>query len=148
MNRRLYAWSEAENKLHDTQGGFRPGRRCADQLFTLRETVSERRERGKSTYLCYVDVRKAYDKVWRDGLWLSLWRMGMRSNMYRMIKSMFSTMRRQVTIEGGVSAEFGIDLGVAQGAVTSPFLYAAFINSLLVKLADSGAGVTIDDDLR
>ena len=131
LNQRLYNWSESHTTLHDAQGGFRPGRRSTDSIFALREAVSERRERGLATFCCFVDVRKAYDRVWRDGLWLALWNIGVCSTMFRMIRSMFVHMRRQVAVEGQTSGQFPVELGVAQGAVLSPILYAIFINSLL-----------------
>ena len=39
-------------------GGFRKGRGCPEQLFTLSELVKLRRLRGRSTYACFIDIRK------------------------------------------------------------------------------------------
>ena len=35
----------------------------------------------KSTFTFFLDVKKAYDTVWRDGLWFKVWEMGVRSKM-------------------------------------------------------------------
>src|SRR6202043_3787806 len=67
VNSRLYVWANGGNKLRDEQGGFRPDRRCSDQMFLLHEIITERREQGKATYCAFIDVRKAYDSVWRTG---------------------------------------------------------------------------------
>ena len=32
----------------------------------------------KETYAFFLDVQKAYDTVWRDGLWLKLWDTGVK----------------------------------------------------------------------
>ena len=37
-----------------------------------------RLKEGKVTHAFFLDVNKAYDTVWRDGLWLKLWEMGVR----------------------------------------------------------------------
>ena len=76
LNARLAAYCESEDLLVDEQAGFRTGRSCADQLFILTEVLAEHRQAGKKVVACFIDVRKAYDRVWRDGLWKALWQKG------------------------------------------------------------------------
>ena len=71
---------------------------------------------------------KAYDTVWRDGLWLKLWDMGVRGRMWRIIKKMYECSRSAVLLEGEQLAEFKVEQGVAQGCSSSPILFSAFIN--------------------
>ena len=59
--------------LHEGQAGFRVNRSCMDNVFTLNELVQGRLRENKRTYAFFLDVQKAYDTVWRDGLWLKLW---------------------------------------------------------------------------
>ena len=72
LNARLAAYCESEDLLVDEQAGFRVGRSCADQLLILTEVLAEHRQVGKKVVACFIDVRKAYDRVWRDGLWKAL----------------------------------------------------------------------------
>ena len=65
----------------EEQGGFRPGRGTIDQLFVLTEILKSRV--GMSTYAAFIDVKKAYDTVWRQGLWKRLWDEGVRGKMWR-----------------------------------------------------------------
>jgi hypothetical protein len=143
INRRLYAWAEGEHKLRDEQGGFRPDRRCVDQMFLLHEVVAMRRESNLATFCAFIDVKKAYDTVWRDGLWRSLRDMDLQGKMHRMLVAMFKSMQRAVMVEGELSQPYSVEIGVAQGAVTSPFLYASFINHLLEAIGESECGVSI-----
>ena len=70
---------------------------------------------GKHTYAFFLDVRKAYDTVWRDGLWVKLWDMGMKGRMWCVIKNMYKASRSAILLEGEKSAAFRIEQGVAQG---------------------------------
>ena len=38
------------------------------------------------TYALFADVAKAYDQVWRDGLYLTLYSMGVRGAMWHIIQ--------------------------------------------------------------
>ena len=60
------------------QAGFRVGRGCVDNIYTMNELVQGRLKEGKETYAFFLDVQKAYDSVWRNGLWLKLWEFGVR----------------------------------------------------------------------
>ena len=46
-------------------------------------------------------MQKAYDTVWRDGLWLKLWDLGVKGRMWRVIKKMYEVSRSAVLLEGG-----------------------------------------------
>ena len=62
--------------LHEGQGGFRLRRFCIDNIFSLNELIQGHIKGGKSTYALFLYVKKAYDTVWRDGLWYKMWEMG------------------------------------------------------------------------
>jgi hypothetical protein len=74
----------AEVVLVEEQFGVRPGRGCRDPLFVLRETVRNRT--GRTVYAAFMDIKKAYPSVWRDGLWWKLWKMGVRGKMWRVLE--------------------------------------------------------------
>ena len=76
LNDRLVRWSEERKILVEEQGGFRPQRGCPDQLFSLIELLRNRRE--GSTFCCFIDVKKAFDRVFRAGLWKRLAEEGIR----------------------------------------------------------------------
>ena len=45
---------------------------------SLNEVAQGRLKENRATYAFFLDVKKAYDTVWHDGLWLKLWSMGAR----------------------------------------------------------------------
>ena len=144
LNSRLTEWAEANRVLCDEQGGFRTKRGCADQLFILKEVWSSRREQRLPTYAAFLDVKSAYDRVWRDGLWHQLYQCGVRGKAWRMIRAMYERMQRVVLVDGKRSAPFSVEVGVSQGSVLSPFLYSVFIDGLIRQLkADESLGVRV-----
>ena len=130
-------------KLVEEQGGFRAGRSTLDQIFSLHEIVASRMERKLPTYLAFLDARRAYDRVWLDGLLLRLLEAGVTGQMFRLLRSMLFSSVRQVLVDGEASDPFSTTVGVPQGAVLSPLLYALFINGLAVELKERGFGVDV-----
>ena len=73
---------------------------CMDSVYTLNEIVQVRFREDKETYVFFLDVQKAYDTVWCDGLWLKLRDMGVKGRMWRVIKKMYEASRSTVLLEG------------------------------------------------
>ena len=146
LQRRLMDWSEAHGILAEEQGGFRPGRGCPEQIYALTELIHLRRLRSARTYACFIDIRKAYDTVWHDGLKMRLLECGIHGAMYRALSSLYSGGESTVRLRGeaGYTDFFPIDTGVRQGCILSPLLYSMFINGLALLLKAQGLGATID----
>ena len=70
MNQRLYWWLEANNILDIHQAEFQRGHRTDDQLFRLTQKIIDGFHEKKSTTAVFVDLKQAYDRVWRKGLLL------------------------------------------------------------------------------
>lgn len=141
LSNRLMVWAEKEGILADEQGGFRKGRGTVDQIFILTEIVRSRFPRR--TYACFIDLRKAYDSVWRAGLWRILWDMGVRGRMWRALKGLYAVVRCVVHSGGFKSEAFDVGVGLKQGCPLSCILFLFFINGLLVVLRQLGLGVKI-----
>ena len=69
---RLVKYLDCGGKLHEGQTGFRVGRNCMGNACVLNGVVQGRLKEGKVTYAFFLDVKKAYDTVWHDGLWLKI----------------------------------------------------------------------------
>ena len=55
--------------IDDEKGGFRGGRGCVDQIFTLKQIGWKSREKKRRVYVGFIDLEKAYDRVNREALW-------------------------------------------------------------------------------
>ena len=54
-----------EMHLRTEQAGFRPGRSCNDQIFTLRQIIEKVTAWQKSVMINFIDFRKAIDCLHR-----------------------------------------------------------------------------------
>jgi endonuclease/exonuclease/phosphatase family metal-dependent hydrolase len=142
LNIRLMKWSEEQSKLADEQNGFRPHRSCTDHLFALSEMIRIRKSRGESTYCAFIDLKKAYDRVFRNGLWVQLWNIGVKGKMWRVLTQIYKRVRSSVLVNGVQSRWFDLSIGLRQGCVLSPFLFDVFINPLVEKVKAVHGGIT------
>ena len=143
---RLEACSEKFGVLAPEQGGFRKRRGTAEQLFALTELIRIQQLRNKPLYVAFLDIRKAHDTTWHSGLKLKQQRVGIQGLMYRAICSLYAGCTSTVRLGGalGYTDFFGIDTGVRQGCLLSPWLYALFINDIATEIRQlKGAGVTL-----
>ena len=54
--------------IDDVQGGFRAGRGCVDQSFTLKQIGEKSQEKKRRVYVGFIDLEKAYNRVNREAL--------------------------------------------------------------------------------
>lgn len=70
LSKRLNTWVESYKILPESQAGFRNGRSCADNIFTLMASTQIYLRHPKSrVYGIFVDFRKAFDSVDHQLLW-------------------------------------------------------------------------------
>ena len=97
-----------KRRLTEAQGGFRSERRCADQILILRGGVGGggggggelRRKEKKGTYMAFLDVSKAYDTVWHEGLWRKMQQYGVEEKFVRICKGLYKGTEASVVLEG------------------------------------------------
>ena len=148
LDARLKAFCESPHpslpdqpRLADEQGGFRPSRGCPEQIFALTETIRKRKRANLKTFCCFIDISKAYDRVFRDGLWQCLWDFGVKGKLWRVLKEMLQGSESSMVINGARLSQFGIEVGVRQGCVLSPTLFSIFFDGLVRRISacDRGA---------
>ena len=131
VEKRLSKWCEDRKIFEQEQAGFRAGRSTVNHIFTLAEIIKRKKREGKPTYACFLDIKKAYNTVWREGLWDKLQRAGIQNRISQVIKNMYSEVKSSVVLNDRMTEWFNIEIGLRQGCVLSPLLFLIFINDLL-----------------
>ena len=148
LNKRLYAWVEETGKLDESQAGFRAGYSTIDNIFSLSAVVQKYLSKSGGRFYClYVDFQKAFDKVEHEQLFKSLTKKGIHGKFLRAVKSMYSCLQATVRTVDGQTKPFPCNIGTRQGDISSPLLFALFINDLCTLLRENcpdGIFITAD----
>jgi len=145
LQRRLAAF--LQEHIVDEQAGFSAGKGCDDNLCIMTDVMERKVGNREALYVALVDMRAAFDTVWRDGLWHKLQAMGIPHKLIRVLKEIYSHGKFRVVAnsEAGEDVE-AATAGVLQGDVLSPDLFKAFINDLPQFLGNAGCtGVNVSD---
>ncbi len=123
----------AESVLHESACGFRPARGTTDCVAVARALLDlVTASTGGTLHSIFVDLRKAFDKVHREGLWLTLERLGVPPRLLRVTRALHEGMRAKVRAEGSLSESFPVSTGVRQGCLMAPtplnLFYAAALD--------------------
>ena len=139
LNDRLLKFSE-RNIYCDEQNGFRPNRSCTDHIYILSSILRHRIHQNLSTYACFIDAEKAFDRVDRNLMLYKLFRYGINGNLHNNLKNIYCDSKSCVKVNGLLTSWFDIEYGVRQGDTLSPTLFGLYINDLIedVKGLDLG----------
>nr|KAG5699230.1 hypothetical protein BaRGS_012751 [Batillaria attramentaria] len=87
INKRLMWHLESNNLITKEQTAFRKNRSTEDQLVYLAQSIENAFQEKKKVVATFIDLSKAFDKVWKDGLLLKLLTAGIAGRMFNWIKS-------------------------------------------------------------
>ncbi len=134
-----------ENKLIDKrQSGFIPGDSTINQLIAICNNLYKCTDIGNEMIGVFLDLTKAFDKVWHDGLLYKLQKIGVGGKIFDLLKSYLSNRKQLVTLPGCQSNVKQLHAGVPQGSVLGPLLFLIYINDI-IREVECGSFLFADD---
>ena len=118
--------------MNSCQSGFRPNDSFINQLISITHNIYRAFDANPSLEVrgVFLDLSKAFDKVWHEGLLYKLNSNGINGNALHLIKSFLHNRNQRVVLNGQISSWLSIRGGVPQGSVLGPLFFLIYVNDL------------------
>ena len=93
----------------------------------------------------FLDVAKAFDTVWVDGLLFKLTALNFPSYLVKTISSYLYNRTFEASFQTAISSRRGMRAGVAQGGLISPVLFSLYVNDMPVPSRHVELALYADD---
>jgi hypothetical protein len=113
---------EERGLLNTSQFGFRARHSTALQCRRITDHLTLNLKNNMSTAAVFLDIEKAFDKIWHLGLLYKLSELKFSISLIKLISSFLSQGKFRVAVEGEMSTPRDIRAEVPQGYVLSPHI--------------------------
>ncbi|GFR76312.1 RNA-directed DNA polymerase from mobile element jockey [Elysia marginata] len=147
VNTRMTWYLEKNNILVEEQTGLRRGRCTEDQIALIAQDIEDGFQEKKHTVVVWIDMAKAFDRVWRDGLLFKLKDNGITRNMFKWTEQYLQNRKARVRTQHFKSRTQNMKHRVPQGGILSPTLFSMFMNDIQTILPKGVYGAMYADDM-
>ncbi|GFY29226.1 RNA-directed DNA polymerase from mobile element jockey [Trichonephila clavipes] len=127
---RLRNFTDSINYINPNQYGFTRHLSTYHPLLRLTEKITSGFQRGRSTGAVFLDIQKAFDRVWVSGLIYKLITNNFPPALIHLVNSYLVNRSFQVIVNNTLSRTVFIKNGVTQGSLLGPILFNIYINDI------------------
>ena len=132
--------------LNHNQSGFHPSNSCVNQLHSITHKIFETFDCNPTLEVrsVFLDISKAFDKVWHEGLLYKLKSMGISGELHKLLENYLLGRLQRVVLNGQTSSWRPVLAGAPQGSILGSLLFLVYINDIPNRLK-SNAKLFADD---
>ena len=131
LTKRMNKIIHLQNKLSDSQGGFRPLRNCANKFTQIYLAIQNAKLHKKEIHLLLIDIAKAFDSIPFETILDNLQLLKFSSKTINLIKILFTNVKTNIQIQQTLSEQVILYRGVKQGDPLSPLLFNIYLEPVL-----------------
>ncbi len=130
----MYNFFKSLGLLNARNSGFKEKDSTINQLIHLCNNIYKGLDEARDVCLVFLDVSKAFDKVYHPALLHKLECMGIGGNLLAWIKSYLEERKVKVVLNGISSEIKPINASVPQGSILGPLLFLCYVNDIIDDL--------------
>lgn len=119
INKRLIWTLETDKRITKEQCGFRQNHSTLDALATIHTDICTAFRKKQHLILIALDIKKAYDMVWKERVLTILQNWGINGNLFSFIYNFLNNRSFNVKINNQLSKIHNTVNGLPQGSVIS-----------------------------
>lgn len=128
--KRLYEHCIENDLLIENNSGFKKNDSTINLMIDITHKIYKSIDEGKDMCCVFLDVSKAFDKVWHEGLIFKLKQFGVAASILDWFIDYLSNRSQNVLINGKSSSIKQIFAGVPQGSILGPLLFLIYMNDI------------------
>lgn len=126
IHERINDFAEEANVISENQFGFKRGHSTIHQVGRIKNKIINHKRNRRSTGLILLDIEKAFDTVWHNGLLYKLLSANTPKYLCKIVAEYLENREFIVVVNNSPSDPKPIPAGLPQGSILSPTLYSIY----------------------
>ena len=131
----MFCFLLQNNLVSPNQSRFKSGDYCINQLLSITHETFQSFDEGFEVRSVFLDISKAFDKVWHKGLIFKLSQNCISSNLLDFLSDFLSDRKQRVVLNGQKFTWENVNTGAPQGSILGLLLFLIYINDLSGNLS-------------
>ena len=126
----MFGFFLVKGLISANQSSFKPGDSYINELLLITHNIHKSFDDGYEVRVAFLDISKAFDKVWYNGLTFKLQENGISGNLLKASKHFLTNRKERVLLNGQSSSWTNVNARVPQGSIFGLLLFLIYINNL------------------